>query len=77
MAIVKNSNEFNLWKEVYTIRNKYKDEVKDEYDLKKVTDETSKLFNKYDNTDAHVPALWCCMMLREMFNEELMARHWD
>ena len=77
MAIAKNSNEFNLWKEVYTIRNKYKDEVKDEYDLKKVTDETSKLFSKYDKTDAHIPALWCCMMLREMFNEELMKRHWD
>ena len=76
MGITKNSNEYELWKEVYTLRNKYSGIVKDEESLKQIVDETNKLFEKYEDTDAHIPALWCCMAIREMFNEELAQKHW-
>ena len=39
MGIVKNSNEFNLWKEVYTIRNKYANNVTTDEQFKAVMDE--------------------------------------
>ena len=49
MGITKNSNEYELWKEVYTLRNKYSGIVKDEESLKQVVDETNKLFEKYED----------------------------
>lgn len=75
MGIVKNSNEFNLWKEVYTIRNKYANNVTTDEQFKAVMDETRVLFDKYKDTDAAVPARWCSMMVREIFNEEWKIAH--
>lgn len=77
MAIEKNSNEFNLWKEIYMLRNKYHGMKDDDKAFKAMYDETEKLFEKYDDTDAHVPAFWACFAIREMFNEEAKEVHWD
>lgn len=74
MAIAKNSPEFELWKEIYTLRNKYSGTVKTAQQLKAVCDETAALYDKYKNTDAHIPAMWTCLALREMFNEELRLK---
>ena len=75
MAIPKNSNEFNLWKEVYLLRSKYANEVKTDEQFKMVMKEAGKLYDKYKDTDAAVPARWCCSMIREIFNNEWMIEH--
>ena len=69
--IAKDSKEYQLWKEVYVLRNKYSGMSKyDDEAFNNMVEETRQLYAKYEDTDAHIPALWCCHALREMFNEE-------
>ena len=73
--IAKGSNEYELWKEIYGIRNKHVGQCNTDEDFKTVVVETAVLYDKYKNTDAAVPARWGSMMLREMFNTEWMIAH--
>ena len=75
MAIAKGSNEFELWKEVYGIRNRYAGNCNTDEQFKAVMNDSAALYEKYSKTDAAVPARWCCIMLREMFNNEWMIEH--
>ena len=74
MAITKNSPEFDLWKEVYMLRNKYHEQKKTDEAFSNMLNECRTLNSKYENTDARIPAKWCTQMLLEMFNEEYMQR---
>lgn len=69
--IPKESNEFKLWREVFILRDKYSPLARSNDEaFKEMVIETRNLYEKYKDTDAEVPALWCCHALREMFNEE-------
>ena len=74
MAITKNSPEFDLWKEVYMLRNKYHEQIRTDEAFSNMLNECRALNSKYKNTDAHIPAKWCAQMLSEMFNEEWMLK---
>ena len=74
MAITIGSNKFSFLNEWFLLLKKYDCNVKDEKDLKQAVDDTSALFRKYDSTDAHIHALWCCYTLREILNEQLMSK---
>lgn len=78
MAIEKNNPEFELWKEAYKLRNKYHGmNAADDTVFKKLVEESRQLFEKYDNTSAHIPALWLSLAIREMFNEEVKKTLWE
>lgn len=72
--IAKGSNEYNFWKELYMIRNKYHEQIKTDEAFSNMLNECRALNSKYENTDARIPAKWCTQMLLEMFNEEYMQR---
>ena len=73
--IVKGSNEFELWKEIYGIRNRHAGQCNTEEEFKAVMYESAELYKKYQSTDAAIPAKWGSMMLREIFNNEWMIKH--
>lgn len=69
------AQERSLWASVYDIRNRYKGKVDNDEQFKAVMDEAGELYDKYKDTDAAVPARWCCSMIREIFNNEWMIEH--
>lgn len=73
--IKKGTNEFELWREVYTIRAKYAGECDDMRQFNAMMQEAAALYDKYKDTDAAIPARWCSMMIREIFNTEWKVKH--
>lgn len=72
--IEKNSTEYNLWKEIYLLRNKYYGlESNDENGFAGMRNECEELYKKYEKTKAEIPARWACQMLMEIFNEEVVS----
>ena len=71
--IEKNSAEYNLWKEIYLLRNKYVGiESNDENGFAGMVNECRALYKKYEKTKTEIPARWATQMLMEIFNEEVM-----
>lgn len=75
MSIKRGTNEFELWNDVFLLRSKYAGEVNTDEQFKKVLEESAALYDKYKDTDAAIPARWCSMMVREIFNTEWKVKH--
>lgn len=78
MAMPKDVPEFEFWKEVFLIRSKYYGmKPDDDKAFKAMVDETRELSLKYEKTSTRIPAVWACLAIREIFNEEVKQIHWD
>lgn len=70
--IDKSSEEFKVWGEAFKVRDKWKNnpDLFTDEGFKKMKDETSELYSKYKNTSGDQAALYLCMAIREMCNED-------
>lgn len=66
--------ERRMWALAFHIRGRYiQIETQEKYE--KAMQEAAALYDKYKNTDAAIPARWCSMMIREIFNTEWKVKH--
>lgn len=70
--IDKQSEEFKVWGEAFKLRDKWKNnpDLFTDNGFKQMTKDTTDLYGKYKKTDGEQSALYLCMAIREMCNED-------
>lgn len=71
--IDKQSEEFKVWGEAFKLRDKWKNnpDLFTDNGFKQMTKDTADLYGKYKNTSGDQAALYLCMAIREMCNEDV------